>query len=233
MKLYEQLPNPITAWAEADRPREKLMIKGKTALSDAELIAILIGSGSKNESAVELSKRILKDADNKLGKLGKLDFRELQEYIGIGEAKAISIVAALELTRRRKAEEPVKREKISSSKDVFTIFEPMLSDLFQEEFWVLFLNRANKIISKEMISSGGFSGTIADPRVIFSKALSAKASGLILVHNHPSGNTNPSQSDITLTKKLKSGGSLIDIPILDHLIIAEHNYYSFVDNGIF
>lgn len=223
---------PITNWSEDDRPREKLMLKGKSALSDAELIAILIGSGSRNESAVDLSKRILASADN-LNVLGKMSISQLMNFKGIGEAKAITIISALELGRRRRAEDAVELIKITSSKRVFEIMQPIIGELPHEEFWVLFLNNSNKVISKSQLSKGGISGTIVDVRLVFKLALENGATGLILCHNHPSGNLQPSDADRKITKKIKLAGDSLDVKVLDHLIITETKYYSFVDEGIF
>ena len=223
---------PITNWSEDDRPREKLMLKGKSSLSDAELIAILIGSGSRNESAVDLSKRILASADN-LNSLGKMSISQLMNFKGIGEAKAIAIIAALELGRRRRVEDAVDLVKITSSKMVFEIMQPIIGELPHEEFWVLFLNNSNKVISKSQLSKGGISGTIVDIRLVYKLALENGATGLILCHNHPSGNLQPSDADKQITKKLKLAGDSLDVKVLDHLIITETKYYSFVDEGIF
>lgn len=223
---------PITNWSEDDRPREKLMLKGKEALSNAELIAILIGSGSRNESAVALSKRILASVDN-LNMLGKMSISQLMNFKGIGEAKAIAIIAALELGRRRRAEDSVELVNITSSKLVFEIMQPIIGELSHEEFWVLFLNNSNKVISKSQLSKGGITGTIVDVRLVFKLALESGATGLILCHNHPSGNLKPSDADKEITKKLKRAGESLDVKVLDHLIITETKYYSFVDEGIF
>jgi len=223
---------PITNWSEDDRPREKLMLKGKSVLSDAELIAILIGSGSRSESAVDLSKRILASADN-LNVLGKMSISQLMNFKGIGEAKAITIIAALELGRRRRAEDAVELIKITSSKKVFEIMQPIIGELAHEEFWVLFLNNSNKVISKSQLSKGGMTGTIVDVRLVFKLALECGATALILCHNHPSGNLQPSDADRKITKKIKLAGDSLDVKVLDHLIITETNYYSFVDQGIF
>lgn len=222
---------PINMWADDDRPREKLLNKGRTALSDSELLAILIGSGSKEESAIDLCKRVINDCDNNLYELGKRNVHELMKYKGIGEAKAITIVAALELGRRRKQTDAIKRDKISSSQDVFLILKEVIGDINHEEFWILLLNRANKVLSRERISIGGVSGTMADAKVIFKIALDKMASSIILAHNHPSGNNRPSESDIRLTKKIVEAGKIIEISVLDHVIIAENNYYSFADEG--
>jgi len=223
---------PINNWSEDDRPREKLMLKGKIALSDAELIAILIGSGSRNESAVALSKRILSSVDS-LNGLGKMSVSQLTNFKGIGEAKAITIIAALELGRRRRAEDAVDLVKVTSSKKVFEMMQPIIGELTHEEFWVLFLNNSNKIISKSQLSKGGITGTIVDARLVFKLALENGATGLILCHNHPSGNLQPSDADKEITKKLKLAGESLDVKVLDHLIITETKYYSFVDEGIF
>lgn len=221
----------ILQWAEEDRPREKLLQKGKAALSDAELIAILIGSGTVSLSAVELSKLILKEANNDLNELAKLSIKDLEKFKGIGEAKAISIVAALELGRRRKNTEGTKRDKITSSNDAYELMKPNLMDIPHEEFWIIMLNRANQVIKKILISKGGIHGTVVDPRLVFKPAFEHLATSLILVHNHPSNSLNPSQADIDLTKKLVSAGQLMDIPILDHLIFTDEGYYSFADEG--
>lgn len=222
----------IKQWNEDDRPREKLLKKGKAALSDAELIAILIGSGNREESAVELSKRILSTIDNSLNELGKLMVNDLIKFKGIGEAKAISIITALELGRRRRLEEALEKPKVSSSKSVFDVMQPIIGELLHEEFWIIFLNNANKIQLKTQMSKGGITGTLVDTRLIFKQALELAATGLILCHNHPSGTLKPSTSDINLTNKIKKGGEVLDIKVLDHLIITEKEYYSFADEGI-
>lgn len=229
--MYNQKLN-IKAWAEEDRPREKLALKGKNTLSDAELIAILIGSGNKHDTAVELSKKILASINNDLNELGKLSINDLIQFNGIGEAKAISIIAALELGRRRKSSDVEKRTKVTSSKDAYNSISSVLSDLQHEEFWVIYLNRNNEIIKQENISKGGVSGTVADSKIIFKRAIETLASAIILSHNHPSGNLKPSNADIQLTKKLKEAGTMLDIPVLDHLIIGEKDYFSFADNSI-
>jgi DNA repair protein RadC len=222
----------IKAWAEDDRPREKLLSKGRQVLSDAELIAILIGSGNRKETAVELSKRILGFVQNNLNDLGKLSIPELKKFHGIGEAKALSIIAALELGRRRKETELVKRERITSSHDIYTFMKPVFLDLPHEEFWVIMLNRSNSVIKKEFVSRGGVSGTVVDPKIVYKAALDNLASSIILCHNHPSGNLRPSEADTKLTKKLKEAGTLLEIPVLDHLIITDAGYYSFADEGM-
>ena len=224
---------PITHWSEDDKPREKLMLKGKSALSDAELIAILIGSGSRNESAVELSKRILKSVDGNLNALGKLSLAQLMTFKGIGEAKAISIMAAMELGRRRRAEDALELTKVTSSKLVFEVMQPIIGELPHEEFWILYLNNSNKIISKRQLSIGGITGTLVDVRLVFKNALELAAVSLILCHNHPSGTLKPSEADLQITKKLKLAGESLEIKVLDHLIVTENSYFSFVDEGIF
>lgn len=222
----------IKNWSEDDRPREKLLLKGRAALSDAELIAILIGSGNLEESAVDLSKRILAKANNNLNQLGKLTINQLTEFKGIGEAKAITIAAAMELGRRRRAEEAVKLNKITSSRDVFELMQPILGELPHEEFWILYLNNSNKITHKEQSSKGGITGTLVDVRLVLKKALEVGATGIILVHNHPSGTLNASEPDKMLTRKLKAGAESLDIKVLDHLIITEKAYFSFADENI-
>lgn len=229
---YENKMVSIKSWAEDDRPREKLILKGKTALSDAELIAILIGSGSRNESAVSLSKRILASIENNLNRLGKLTVPDLIKFKGIGEAKAISIITALELGRRRRLEEALILPKITSSKAVFNIMQPIIGELQYEEFWVVYLNNSNKVIYKEQLSKGGLTGTLVDVRLVFKKAIEIYATAIILCHNHPSGKLQASNSDKAITSKLKKAGDTLDIKILDHLIITENDYFSFADENI-
>lgn len=224
---------PINQWAEDDRPREKFLLKGKSSLSDSELLAILIGSGSRNESAVQLCQRILASANNNLNQLGKLSINQLTDFKGIGEAKAIAIAAAMELGRRRRAEEATILDKIASSKSVFEIMQPIIGELPHEEFWILYLNNSNKVIHKAQISKGGITGTVVDTRIIFKTALECNATSLILTHNHPSGKLYASDADKTVTNKLKIAGEQLDILIIDHVIITENGYYSFNDNGIF
>lgn len=223
---------PITNWHEDDKPREKLMNKGKNALSDAELIAILIGSGSRSESAVELSKRILASVNNNLNAVGKLSLQQLLVFKGIGEAKAISILAAMELGRRRRAEDAVELKKISSSQSIFEIMQPLIGELPHEEFWIIYLNNSNKVISKAQLSKGGITGTVVDVRLVFKTALEMGAVGLVLSHNHPSGALTPSDADKQITRKLKLAGESLDIRILDHLIVTENHYFSFADEGL-
>ncbi len=222
----------ILSWAEEDRPREKLMLKGKSALTDAELIAILIGSGTRELSAVDLSKIILQSVGNNLNELAKLSVNDLMKFKGIGDAKAISIVSALELGRRRKESETLKRTKITCSADGYDAIRPHLLDLSHEQFWILLLNRANEVIRPFQISVGGVSGTVADPKLIFKAAIEHLASAIILVHNHPSGNLTPSQADKDLTKKVVEAGRLLDVPVLDHLIFGDNGYFSFADEGM-
>lgn len=228
----DYIPFTIKNWALNDRPREKLLQKGKLALSDAELIAILIGSGNTDESAVELSKRILSKTNNNLNQLGKLSAKQLMVHKGIGEAKAISIIAAMELGRRRRTEDALELVKITSSSTVFELLQPILGELPHEEFWILYLNNANKIIEKLPISKGGITGTLVDVRITLKKALELGATSLILAHNHPSGNLNPSEADKQLTNKLKIAAESIDIKVLDHLIVTEKSYFSFADEGL-
>jgi DNA repair protein RadC len=219
----------IKSWAEEDRPREKLSGQGRRALTDAELIAILIGSGSRNETAVELSKRILHHYENDLNKLGKASISELSKFKGIGEAKAISIIAALEIGRRRNDSETKAVDTIGSSRDAYNIMRRHLVDLNHEEFWIILLGRSQKVLGRELISKGGLAATICDPKIIFHAALQHQASGIILVHNHPSGNLKPSQEDLTLTKKLIAAGRVLDISIFDHLIITDGGFTSLAD----
>lgn len=221
----------IKEWSEDDRPREKLLKKGIESLSDAELVAILIGSGSREMSAVELSKYILSKSRNDLNRVARKTIQELMVFKGIGEAKAISILAALELGKRRESAEIEEQKKIESSKDIFQLMNSKFRDLPYEEFWVIYLNRSNKIIHKEKMSQGGISGTVVDIRLILKQAIEHLASAIILSHNHPSGNLNPSQQDIELTKKLKKACSYLDISVLDHVIIADNQFYSFADEG--
>jgi DNA repair protein RadC len=224
-------PIQIKNWPENDRPREKLNIFGAAALSDSELIAILLRSGTRNSSAVDLAREILQLSENNLVSLGRLTVRELSTIKGLGEVKAITLLAALELGRRRKSAELPKKIKVKGSRDAFDFFQPLLADLPHEEFHILLLNRANCIIGHRKISSGGISGTIVDPKLIFSSALEVMSSSIILCHNHPSGNQKPSESDIQLTKKLKEGGRNLEIAVLDHIIIAGTSFYSFADDG--
>jgi DNA repair protein RadC len=217
--------------SEEDRPREKLLNKGRRSLTDAELLAILIGSGNRSETAVQLCQRILSDLKNDLNKLGKLEVSELMKYKGIGEAKAISIIAALEIGRRRKSENQEESQSISSSKAAYEYFISNMADLAHEEFWVLLLNRANKPIDIKMVGSGGVSATIVDVKIILKLAIEKLASSIIIAHNHPSGSLFPSDADKEITNKIKNACKLIDIPLLDHLIVTDRSFYSFNDEG--
>jgi DNA repair protein RadC len=229
---YETNSFSIKQWNEDDRPREKLLQKGKIALSDAELLAILIGSGSRNESAVGLSKRILASVKNNLNELGKCSVSDLTTFKGIGEAKAIAIIAALELSRRHRASEGIKKDKITSSNDAFKILQSILGELPHEEFWILYLNNSNKVLHKSQISKGGITGTLVDIRLVLKNALQIGAVALILAHNHPSGAIQPSHADKQLTQKLKKAAESLDIKVLDHLIITEKTYFSFADENL-
>lgn len=222
----------IKHWSEDDQPREKLLYKGKSVLSDAELIAILIGSGSRNESAVDLCKRILQQNNNQLHQLQKQTVQQLMQFKGIGEAKAITIVAALELAKRLQLSETKELTKIGSSADVCKLMQPLIGDLPHEEFWVLLLNNSNKVIYKLQLSKGGLTQTVVDIRLIYKTALEHLATALILVHNHPSGQLSPSQADNDITQKIKQSGNTLDIQLLDHLIITQKDYFSFADEGI-
>jgi DNA repair protein RadC len=219
----------IKDWALEDRPREKLLSKGLQSLSDAELIAILVGSGSKNETAVELCKRILASVSNNLNTLGKMSIQDLMKFKGIGEAKAISIISALELGKRRKISEIMEKKQINSSSEAYELFVSLLGDLQHEEFWVLYLNRSNRIIHQLKLSQGGIAGTVIDVRIALKHALEKLATGIILCHNHPSGNIQPSQSDIGLTKTSRDAAKIMDITLHDHLIVSDGNYFSFAD----
>ncbi|HAQ21363.1 MAG TPA: hypothetical protein DCR40_19360 [Prolixibacteraceae bacterium] len=228
--MYKKLS--IKEWAVEDRPREKMQTKGIRSLSEAELIAILIGSGNLDESAVEVSRRILASVNNNLNELGKKTISDLRKFKGIGEVKAITIMSALELGRRRKESEPDEKPKVITSADAASIFKPLLSDLPHEEFWILLLNRNNIYIDKMMVSQGGLVGTVIDVRIILRKALENGACSLILCHNHPSGNLVPSEADKDITKKIQEAGKHMDIPVLDHLIIGNGSYFSFADEGL-
>ena len=222
----------IKNWSDDDKPREKLVQKGKSVLSDAELIAILIGSGSRNESAVELAKRILASVNNNLNELGKLSIKQLMQFKGIGEAKAVSIAAALEIGRRRRGEEAQKITKINSSKNVFELLQPKMGELPHEEFWIVFLNNSNSVLQAGQLSKGGITGTLVDVRLVLKQALELGAVGLILAHNHPSGTLKPSEADKQITKKLKVASEALDIKVLDHIIITQKEYFSFADENI-
>ena len=221
----------IKLWATEDRPREKLMSKGASVLSSAELLAILIGSGNKKESAVDLSKRILESVQYNIHELAKLSLKKLTAFHGIGPAKAITIVTALELGKRRQLETFIERPKISSSQEVFSMMQPLMGSLAHEEFWVLYLNNSNEVLSKHQLSKGVITATLVDVRLLFKKAIEMSAVAIVICHNHPSGTLNPSREDKQITKKIKDGGLSLDIKLLDHLIITEKSYFSFADNG--
>ena len=222
----------IKNWSSDDQPREKLIQKGKFILSDAELMAILIGSGNREENAVELSKRILASVKNNLNELGKLSVKQLMKFKGIGEAKAVTIVATLEIGRRRRSEEAQKITKITSSKSVFELLQPLIGELPHEEFWIVYLNNSNKVIHFSQLSKGGITGTLVDVRLVLRQALEYGAIGLILAHNHPSGTLKPSIADKQITNKLKLASEALDIKVLDHLIIANNDYFSFADSKL-
>ncbi len=218
--------------SEDDRPREKFLLKGKSALSDSELLAIILGSGNTQESAVDLSRRILKSVDNNWQKLSLLSIKDLMKFKGIGEAKAISVAAALEIGRRKASQEIPEKISIKSSAEAFAVFFPHLSDLRTEEFWVIFLNQKNQIIYKSQISKGGITGTIVDVRVLFKIALEHFATSIIVAHNHPTGNLKPSDADLKITRNIKNAGEILDIKLTDHLIIGENAFFSFQDEGL-
>lgn len=230
-KSYPATPLGIKSWAEADRPREKLLLRGRQALTDAELLAILLGSGSRRESALGLAQRLLQAVDNDLNQLGKCTLADLMKFHGIGEAKAITITAALEIGRRRQLTPLPERPQIRSSADAYRLLAPLIAELPYEECWMLCLNRANRVIHRECLSSGGTAGTVVDAKVMFRRALERKAVSLILAHNHPSGERQPSQADCDLTSKLTKAGKTLDMLVLDHLIITEQGYFSFADEG--
>lgn len=225
-------PFSIKQWNEDDRPREKMLLKGRLALSDSELIAILIGSGNRKESAVALSQRILASTSYNLNELAKLTFSDLVKFKGVGEAKAIAIIAALELGRRRKREEVLKKQKINSSSSVFELMQPLIGELPHEEFWIVYLNNSNGVLKTHQLSKGGITGTVVDVRLVYKLALELGAVAVILAHNHPSGTLKPSHADLQLTKKLKTAGESLDIKVLDHLIVTEKTYFSFADEQL-
>lgn len=222
----------IKSWALDDRPREKLVAKGKMVLSDAELMAILIGSGNRQESAVALSQRMLQSVEGNINELAKVSIEKLMTFKGIGVAKAINIIAALELGKRRQLENLLEKPKIGGSNDVFKLMHPIIGDLSHEEFWVLFLNNSNKVLAKHQVSKGGMTATVVDIRLLFKQALELFSVAIIVCHNHPSGKLKPSDADVQLTQKIKNAGNTLDIKLLDHLIIAEKAYFSFADEGI-
>lgn len=231
MENYRKYPT-IREWAEADRPREKLLLKGRHNLSDAELLAILIGSGTREQSALELARQLLAQVTGNLKELGKLDIRQLTQIKGMGPVRAITIMAALELGKRRQASVSVERTTIKRSEDAYQVFRHVMGEQPYEVFWILILNRANHLISRCCISEGGVSGTVVDPKKIFKVALDHHASGIILGHNHPSGNLRPSESDIRITSNLLEGGKLLEISVLDHLIVTDDGFFSFADEGM-
>lgn len=222
---------PINKWAEDDRPREKMELKGRHALSDAELLAILIATGTRSESAVDLSKRLLQKADNNLIELSKFCLSDLLKEKGIGRAKAMTIMAALELGRRRNESGAICLEKITQSRQAYEIFRSLMGEIQYEQFWMLLLNRGNRLIRKIPISEGGISGTVVDPKKIFNIVLEFHASSIIVGHNHPSGNLEPSEADTRLTRKIRDAGTLLDVALLDHIIVSDDSYYSFADQG--
>lgn len=222
----------IKTWASAERPREKLLLHGSRQLSDAELLAILLGSGNRKQSAVELAKVMLQHFDNNISQLARATQSDLEYFSGVGTAKAVTILAAMELARRKSLSRLPKQLQICSSQDAFNCISPILSDLPHEEFWILLLNRANRVINKVRISQGGVAGTVVDAKIIFKNALAQLASGLILCHNHPSGNLRPSQADIDITDKIAAAGRTLDVRVLDHLIVSVNGYYSFADEGL-
>ncbi len=231
--MNDILPNiPIKYWSVNDKPREKLVRIGRRNLTDAELIAILISSGNRQESAVELSKRILSSLSNDLGQLGRLSVKELSRFKGIGPAKAVTIVAAIELGRRRKQLSASEKVAITGSHDAYTLLRHVFEDLPHEEFWIVLLNRANQVVAQQQISTGGQSATVADPKIIFRLAIEHRAASLVLAHNHPSGNLRPSKTDIALTSKLCAGAAMLDLLVLDHLIFGQSAYFSFADEGM-
>lgn len=229
--MYSEKPMNIKSWAEEDRPREKLLMKGKASLTNAELIAILIASGNSRESAVDLAKRIPDSVDNNLNELGKLSVNDLQKFNGIGEAKAISIIAAMELGRRRQSSDVAEKTPIKSSRDGYNFALQHLADLPYEAFLVMYVNRANKIIHHQILSQGGVSGTVVDIRLILKIAIEKLASGIFVAHNHPSGKLTPSPADERITKQLHEVAKLMDIILLDHIIVGDNAYFSFADEG--
>jgi DNA repair protein RadC len=229
---YPESIQSIKSWAEKERPRERLQNFGAKSLSDAELIAILLGSGTQGMNVVDLARQILKSVDHNLSSLSRLSIADFKQFKGVGKAKAITLAAALELGRRRQYAKFQERPQIKSSQDAYDFMGPLLRDLTHEEFWVILLNQAHRIIGKEQVSRGGTNGTVVDARIIFKKAIQEQSSALILMHNHPSGQLHPSDADRSITKKLKKGGEYLEIKVLDHLIIAGDGYYSFSDEGV-
>ncbi len=228
----KQDKSSIKNWNEDDRPREKLALKGRASLSDTELLAIIMGSGNREESAVELAKRILKSANYNWNELAKYTIQDLCKFKGIGEAKAIAIITALEIGRRRNSQEILDRVKITSSQDAAIVLQQQIGDLPTEEFWVMYLNQGNKIIKTEQISRGGITQTSVDLRIIFKRGIELMATAIILAHNHPSGNLTPSEADKNLTKKIIEASTILDIQVLDHIIVTQKDYFSFADEGL-
>lgn len=218
--------------AEDDRPREKFLLKGKDAVSDAELLAIIMGSGNREESAVDLARKILNDYKNNWHELSKASLSDLMDYKGIGEAKAISIATTLEIGRRRASQNTLQRKKVTCSRDAFEVLHPFISDLSTEEFWAIYLNQNNKVLATLKLTQGGISQSIVDVRILFKKALELSATGIIVAHNHPSGNLTPSQADRIITDKIRQAGKIMSVEMLDHLIITQNDYYSFKDEGL-
>lgn len=218
--------------AEDDRPREKFLLKGKNALSDTELLAIIMGSGSRDESAVELARKILQSVENNWNHLSRLQIADLMKFKGVGEAKAISIAAALEIGRRRAAQEIPERTQIKSSNDIFVLLSPFLSDLQTEELWAIFLNQNNRVLGKSQLSSGGINQSVVDVRILFKAAIDQFATALVIAHNHPSGNLKPSTEDVKITKQIAEAGKILNIQLLDHVIIAQNSYFSFADESM-
>ena len=230
--VFKKNFNSIKSWAEDERPREKMLAKSPAALSDVELLAILIGSGTRELSAVDLARQIYATASNSFSQLSRLSIKELIKFKGIGEAKAINIAAALEIGRRRRLKDSLEKKKIISSRDAFELMHPVLSDNNYEEFWIITLNRGNMISRTHRISEGSQAGTVADPKKIFKVALEDNAASVILCHNHPSGSRTPSNKDKQITEKCKNAGAFLDLPVLDHIIIAGDTYFSFADEGM-
>jgi DNA repair protein RadC len=231
MPTYPEQAFPIHQWAEEDRPREKFLAQGKQHLSDAELIAILIGSGRKGQSALSVAQNLLRHYNGELPRVARASPIELSKQPGIGKARAIAILAALELGTRKQSEPKREKRQIKSSEDAYKLLRHLLEDLSHEEFWAIFLNRANRVIHHAKISSGGIHGTVVDARIIFKQALEYLASGIILCHNHPSGNKRPSQADLEITRKLTNSAKMLELKVLDHLIITPAGYFSFADEG--
>lgn len=231
MENYEQEKQSIKNWNEDDRPREKLALKGRSSLSEAELLAIIMGSGNREESAVQLAQRILASAQNNWNELAKYSIQDLCKFKGVGEAKAISIITALEIGRRRNSQDVLERAKITSSQDAAIILQQQIGDLPIEEFWIMFLNQGNRIIKTEQISRGGITQTSVDVRIVFKRAIELMATAIILSHNHPSGNLSPSESDKILTRKFSEAAKYLDIQVLDHIIVTQKSYFSFADEG--